>query len=176
MPSDAAVGKQKTINKVKAYLSTFITDTQLDKACDLASNDTYYGANGTVILNDLKDTVMNSLTLTQMTIGLGVISKLTADFGSLQKALDALQPLLDTIANNINPFYDQVKKKITSMKAQGKGVSAIYPQAYKMFNTFVTQQRIKTIMTRCSVSVPASNWTAVRKDTADIIYFSKYGF
>lgn len=31
MPSDAAVGKQKTINKVKAYLSTFITDTQLDK-------------------------------------------------------------------------------------------------------------------------------------------------
>ena len=51
---------------------------------------------------------MNSLTMTQMTVGLQVISKLTADFGSLDNAMAALQPILGVVSNNVSPLYAQV--------------------------------------------------------------------
>ncbi|KAI1729613.1 hypothetical protein DdX_01866 [Ditylenchus destructor] len=174
--SDTATGMQKTINKVKSYLTTFITDDQLTSICTTVSNYSYHEAPTDKMMSDIIDKIMNSLTMTQMTIGLQVLSKLTNDFGSIDGAIAALTPLLNVVSNNIAPFYAQVQKKVKSMKAQGKGTNAIYPLQYKMINTFATQKRIQTILTRASVAVNPSNWTALVRDVGDIVFFSKYGF
>ncbi|KAI1713734.1 hypothetical protein Ddc_11759 [Ditylenchus destructor] len=89
----------------------------------------------------------------------------------------ALNPILGVVSNNISPLYAQIQKKVISMKAQGKGTNAIYPLQYKMINTFATVKRIQTILTRASLSIPPSNWTAVVNDAGGLpIFFSKYGF
>ena len=61
-------------------------------------------------ISDIINQIMNSLTMTQMTIGLQVMSKLTNDFGSMDGAIAALTPLLNVFSNNIAPFYAQVSQ------------------------------------------------------------------
>ncbi|KAI1726000.1 hypothetical protein DdX_02692 [Ditylenchus destructor] len=172
--ANGAVGKQKTINKIKAYLSTFITDSQLNKICDTISLDNFNGVDVGTMANNAINIVMNSLTLTQMMQGLKIIGALTTDFGSLDNAKAALAPVMDVAMNNLGPIFNQIQTKVKAMKAQGKGQTAAFQQQYKMLNAFLTQQRVQTILTRVKASLPASQWSLIVKDLGGAIFFSKY--
>uniref|UniRef100_A0A915DLA0 Uncharacterized protein n=1 Tax=Ditylenchus dipsaci TaxID=166011 RepID=A0A915DLA0_9BILA len=167
--------KQKTINKIKNYISAFLTDSQLSSLCDLILAGFLAGKTTTEMANDAMNTVMNSLTMTQMQTGLGLMSGITKDFGSLDGAMAFMSPVATIAGNNLTPFMKQVTAKVNSMKAKGKGTTATTLQMYHMMNEFFTQKRCQTILQRVKTnSMSPGNWTLFQKNLNSIVFFSKY--
>uniref|UniRef100_A0A915DLI0 Uncharacterized protein n=1 Tax=Ditylenchus dipsaci TaxID=166011 RepID=A0A915DLI0_9BILA len=167
--------KQKTINKIKAYLSVFITDTQLSTVCDKAVADVLALKNTSVMATNAMNVVMNSLTFSQMMSGLSIITCITNSFGSLSNAMTFLPAVTTVASNNLTPFLNQVLAKNAQMAANGKGVTAQTESMYMMMNQFATVTRVGTILQRVkSNSMTPGNWTLFNKCLGTVIFFSRY--
>uniref|UniRef100_A0A915DJW9 Uncharacterized protein n=1 Tax=Ditylenchus dipsaci TaxID=166011 RepID=A0A915DJW9_9BILA len=167
--------KQKTINKIKAYLSVFITDTQLSTVCDVVVADTLALKNTSVMASDVMDVVMNSLTTNQMMSGMSIMTCLTNAFGSMSNAMKFLPPVTAVAGNNLTPFLNQVLAKNAQMASNGKGITAKTESMYMMMNQFATITRVGTILQRVKTnSMTPGNWTLFNKCIGTIIFFSKY--
>uniref|UniRef100_A0A915DJR4 Uncharacterized protein n=1 Tax=Ditylenchus dipsaci TaxID=166011 RepID=A0A915DJR4_9BILA len=168
--------KQKSINKIKAYLTTFITDSQLSACVDIVVTDVQAGKNTSGILDEVKNEIMNSLTASQMTVGVQLFNYLNRDFGGLSNfEAIILDPVVVIASNNLMPFYNQTRNKIIEMQASSKGNTAVSKQMFHMFNSFLTLQRTTTILQRVkNDAMTPGNWTLVVQDFGEVIHFDKY--
>lgn len=63
-------GGSLTVIKVKALISTFLTDTQISTIVDIL------GSSSPFSIADIQNTILNSLTLSQLVVGLSLFNKL----------------------------------------------------------------------------------------------------
>uniref|UniRef100_A0A915DWQ5 Uncharacterized protein n=1 Tax=Ditylenchus dipsaci TaxID=166011 RepID=A0A915DWQ5_9BILA len=119
---------------------------------------------------------MNSLTASQMTIDVQLFYYLNRDFGGLSNfEAIILDPVIVIASNNLMPFNNQTRNKITTMQASGKGNTAVSKQMFKMFNSFLTLKRTTTILQRVkNDAMTPRNWTLVIQDFSEVIHFNKY--
>uniref|UniRef100_A0A915E7F4 Uncharacterized protein n=1 Tax=Ditylenchus dipsaci TaxID=166011 RepID=A0A915E7F4_9BILA len=139
-------GEQKSINKVKAYLTTFLTDDQLHTILNNISIGCYQMKNITQLTSDAKTVVLSSLTGSQMMSVMPVYNAFNRDFGGLNAALEAMEPMFTALRNNLIPVLEQIQAKDFDWTNEGKGQTACIAQQYRMFNSFLTTNRMQTIM------------------------------
>uniref|UniRef100_A0A915E7F9 Uncharacterized protein n=1 Tax=Ditylenchus dipsaci TaxID=166011 RepID=A0A915E7F9_9BILA len=169
-----AAGEQKTINKVKAYVTNFLTDDQLHTICANLSVGIYQMKNTSQLADDVQTIILNSLTNSQTATIMPIMQSLNRDFGSLSAAKEAMKPMFTALSNNLTPVLEQMQAKDVDWTNEGKGQTACIAQQYRMIDSFFTVTRTKTIITRMKEATPPKNWTYIYNDLHDVVFFAKY--
>uniref|UniRef100_A0AC35U6T7 Conserved secreted protein n=1 Tax=Rhabditophanes sp. KR3021 TaxID=114890 RepID=A0AC35U6T7_9BILA len=135
--STALTPKDKTINRVTALVSDFLSKDQLNTVA----------------------TAFSVLKPTQISKAFPVYTTLSS---ALADKLPVVISNMTTVGtNNLMPFITQVLAQISKMEANKKGKTAISNKVYSMINQFFTRKRARTIFIRVKDNIDPAVFTTV---------------
>jgi hypothetical protein len=167
--------KDSVLTKTKTLLTSFPTDSQITKIWDTVAVDCYNMKTLQEMGNSIVDTVLKSLTGTQLVQGMQIYNKLVSDLGGSDKAKQTLNKVIGVAVNNLSSITQQIQDKVKSMKAAGKTQAVCIAQQYSMTNQFLTLDRVKTVASRVKAKLTPTEWSVIRKDLDSVAFFSKWG-
>ncbi|KAI1717703.1 hypothetical protein Ddc_09864 [Ditylenchus destructor] len=124
---------------------------------------------------DAINIVLKSLTGTQMTQGVQIYNQLVNDFGGMDAAISVLNQVIGVFNDNLGSIVTQIQTKIQSSKDSGKTQAQCLKQQYKLINKKFTKKMVKKIMTQIKTTLSSSDWTIIKNDLGNLIFFSNYG-
>lgn len=158
-PQTLITSKQTAINKIKTLLTTFFTDQQLSKILDAMAEDIYANKPFKESFGAL--IAPNELTKSQMVI-------ISTSGVPLTKALAV-------ILRRVEPYYNNISKKILAMKSSRRTKADCFNQVYVMVNEYLTKANIVPVLTETKSSLTSKEWQSVRTHGAALLLWSKYG-
>ncbi|KAH7705381.1 hypothetical protein AAVH_27408, partial [Aphelenchoides avenae] len=168
----SATSRDNVIMKTRNLVTTFLSTTQCGQVWDSIAVDLYNLKTTAYITSNLKTKILGTLGSTQLMTAMGIYNRLTSALGGLEKANICFDKVLYVLNNNIGPLGDQVRTKMTAMKANGRTQAACVTQAYYMFDLYLTFDRVKTLLTRVKGKLLVSEWAAIRKETSTVMLWS----
>lgn len=173
--SEVLTPRQQLINTIENTITTFLTEEQLGKVLDTVTEGVNEGKTIEETRDRLQAYLISKLNFTQYVAVVQLYGRLMKDLGDPTLANKVLDSFVTTLATIIEPHYAQLRQKVVQLKKAGVPLSEINDTTYTLINQFLTPDQVKTAFTRVKAALTPTQWTALRKATAPVLLWSKYG-
>ncbi|KAH7713997.1 hypothetical protein AAVH_18674 [Aphelenchoides avenae] len=173
-PTHSVTAKEVCVSKFRNLLSSFSTADQYGKILDAVGTDVYNMKTMAEISTTIRNTVMKSLTGSQMTKAMTMYNAMAQDLGGTDKAMEVINIFFNVLTNNVSAFIMQMQDVMRNMKANGKTQAACINRGYVMTSQYLTQDRVKLVLQRFKGRLTAKQWATAYKNLSQVVLLKKY--